>query len=208
MTSAPAYQGTAGECEFDAEYYACTGNNYRQRTEFVLANLWRAAYIRTALNPGTVLDAGGGMGLLMERLQNWGCGAIGLEISHYAILESPPVVQRCFVQGSMAELPFASDAVETVASVNVLEHLWPEDVTQALRECARVARQSMYLEITVLEDASVIHRDPTHRTKLRAREWLQLLRETLPDWRSLRGLHVPYYKNGIFILTRSREALT
>jgi SAM-dependent methyltransferase len=201
--SATTAQSTAGECEFDADYYARNGNNYRDRLEFVLANFWRAAYIRLALDPHTALDAGGGMGLLVERLQGWGCGTYGLEISHYAILQSPAPVARAFVQGSMVELPFADAEVETVASVNVLEHLWPAEVPQALRECARVAQRSMYLEITVLEDAGVIHRDPTHRTKLRATEWLQLLRQTLPEWRCQRGLHVPYYKNGIYLLTRS-----
>jgi len=195
---------TASGCsEYDAEYYASNHNNYRERLEFVVANLWRAAYIRAALHPVTVLDAGGGMGLLVERLRGWGCGAVGLEISHYAIMQCPDAVRRAFVQGSMADLPFRDGAVEAVASVNVLEHLWPERVPAALRECARVARRSMYLEITVLEDAGVIPRDPTHRSKLRANEWLQLLRRVLPDWQARRGLRVPYYKNGIFILTRS-----
>lgn len=195
-------QPADGRCEFDAEYYTRTGNNYRDRLEFALANHWRAVYVRAALHPRSALDAGGGMGLLVERLRRWGCEAYGLELSHYAILQSPEPVRRCFVQGSMVDLPFATGAVEALASVNVLEHLWPADVAQALRECARVARQSMYLEITVLEDAGVIHRDPTHRTKLRAAEWLQLMRQTLPGWRCRRGLHVPYYKNGIFLLHR------
>ncbi|MHB0876098.1 MAG: class I SAM-dependent methyltransferase [Anaerolineae bacterium] len=208
MSVVDAARNADGECEFDADYYARTGNNYRQRLEFVIANFWRAAYIRLALGPRTALDAGGGMGLLVERLQAWGCGTTGLEISHYAILQSPPAVRRSFVQGSMVGLPFADGVVETVASVNVFEHLWPADVPAALRECARVAGRSMYLEITVIEDAGVIHRDPTHRTKLRAAEWLQLMRQTLPGWRARRGLHVPYYKNGIFILTKGQEALT
>jgi len=208
MASLPESSRGAEHCEFDAEYYASNRDNYRERFEFVAANLWRAAYIRAALAPRSVLDAGGGMGLLVERLQKWGCRTVGLEISHYAILQCPPDVRRAFVQGSMVTLPFAAGAVDTVASVNVLEHLWPAQVADALCECARVASRSMYLEITVLEDAGVIHRDPTHRTKLHANEWLQLLRRVLPEWHSTRGLRVPHYKNGIFILTRRQGVLT
>lgn len=201
--TAPSSRATTDSGHYDAAYYAENNNNYRQRFEFVIANLWRALYIRFALHPRSLVDAGGGMGLLVERLRRWGCGALGLEVSHYAIRQAPPEVARAFAQGSITALPFADASLDAVVSVNVFEHLVPDEVPGALRECARVARDGMYLEITVLEDASVIHRDPTHHTKLRANDWLALMQRTLPDWRASRGLRVPRYKNGIFILTRT-----
>lgn len=206
MTARATSEPAPSSGDYDEGYYTEMGNDYRTRLEFRLANFWRAVYIRLALHPGSVLDAGGGMGLLVERLRRWGCRAFGLELSHYAISRCPQETLHAFVQGSITALPFPGRAFDALASVNVFEHLEPEAVPQALRECARVARHGMYLEITVLEDAGVIHRDPTHRTKLRAREWLRLLRESLPGWQVRRGLHVPHYKNGIFILTHGREA--
>jgi SAM-dependent methyltransferase len=142
------------------------------------------------------------MGLLVERLQSWGKAARGLEISRYAITQAPDPVRRSFVQGSLVDLPFPDGAFDAVVSVNVMEHLEPKDVGQALRECARVARRGLYHEITVLEDCTVIHRDPTHRTKLCAQAWLELMAQELPGWDPRRGFHVPRYKNGIFLLTR------
>jgi len=194
--------------EYDQGYYQSNHNNYRDRLEFKVAALWRSAYIRYGFRPRSVLDVGGGMGLLVERLQSWGYAAQGLELSRYAITQAPEPVRRSFVQGSMTALPYPDASFDVVASVNVLEHLPPEDVPQALAECARVARLGVYHEITVLEDVTVIHRDPTHRTKLAARDWLALFRRQLPQWHSRRGLWFPRYKNGIFLLTRRPEGLT
>ncbi len=193
---------------YDESYYQSNHNNYRDRLEFRLANLWRAAYIRLGFHPRSVLDVGGGMGLLVERLQGWGVEAKGLELSRYAIAQAPGDVRRCFVQGSLIDLPYDDGAFDLVASVNVMEHLDPAEVSRAVAECARVARLGIYHEITVLEDVTVIHRDPTHRSKLAAREWLHLFEDQLPGWGARRGLWVPRYKNGIFLLTRRAEGLT
>ena len=201
-TTRPVEDGQTNACEYDAGYYA-HGNNYRERFEFRLANLWRAAYIALALGPGSILDVGGGMGLLVEQLLSWGREALGLELSRYAITQAPASVRRAFVQGNLTALPFPDHSFDAVVSVNVLEHLAGNDVTAAVRECARVARHGMYHEITVLEDRGVIHRDPTHRTKLTAKDWLHLLTSDLPDWRISRGPRVPYYKNGIFVAISS-----
>mgnify|MGYP005851955511 CR=1 FL=1 len=195
-------------CQYDAQYYQDMRNNYRDRLEFRLANLWRAAYILLSLRPKTVLDVGGGMGLLIERLRSWGREAAGLELSRYAIAQAPPEVRDRFAQGDLTALPFSDRAFDVVASVNVLEHLEGTAVTAALRECARVAHRGMYHEITVLEDRGVIHRDPTHRTKLSASQWLYRLAGDLPAWKVRRGLRLPRYKNGIFIADRGQEGLT
>ncbi len=197
-----------GVGDYDADYYRLNRNNYRDRFEFRLANLWRALYVRAAFRPTTVLDVGGGMGLLVERLLGWGCRARGVELSHYAITQAPEPVRRCFIQGTMSALPFPDRSFDVVVSVNVMEHLDPDSVRPALRECARVARRGMYHEITVLEDRTVIHRDSTHHTKLTAAAWLGLLSDSLPGWAPRRGLHIPIYKNGIFVLKRTPEALT
>jgi len=194
-----------GEGEYDAAYYRELGNNYRQRLEFCLANLWRAAYVAGVLRPASVLDVGGGMGLLVEQLRAWGFPTMGLELSRYAITQAPDHVQRAFVQGSLMALPFPDAAFDVVVSVNVLEHMYPSQVAGALAECARVARRGLYHEITVLEDSGVIHRDPTHRSKWPASEWLRLLGEAHPGWWARRGPVVPRFKNGIFLLTRADE---
>lgn len=190
---------------YDEAYYRENGNNYRDRLEFRLANLWRAVYIRYGFDPTSVLDVGGGMGLLVERLQGWGVAAQGLELSRYAICQAPEAVRCCFVQGSLIELPYEDGAFDVVASVNVMEHMSPDEVSRAVAECARVARRGIYHEITVLEDVTVIHRDPTHQTKFTAPDWLELFRDRLPQWEAKRGLWFPRYKNGIFLLRRRQE---
>ena len=100
-------QQRPAKCEYDAAYYDEIGNNYRERLEFRLANLWRAAYVSAALRPVSVLDVGGGMGLLVEQLRAWGQDALGLELSRYAITQAPGDVRRAFIQGTVTALPFA-----------------------------------------------------------------------------------------------------
>lgn len=203
MTPAPQAGSLPASCpQYDESYYRHNRNNYRERLEFRLANFWRAAYVELCFRPTSVLDAGGGMGLLVERLRSWGRAALGLELSRYAITQAPDPVRCRFVQGSLVSLPFPDRSFDAVVSVNVLEHLEPGEVAAALRECARVARKGILHEITVLEDRNVIHRDPTHRTKLSAAAWLEVLGNELPDWRPRRGPHVPRFKNGIFVLRR------
>ncbi|NPV07614.1 MAG: class I SAM-dependent methyltransferase [Anaerolineae bacterium] len=198
----PAGSLSASRVLYDESYYRDNRNNYRERLEFRVANFWRAAYVELCFRPASVLDAGGGMGLLVERLRSWGRAALGLELSRYAITQAPDSVRRCFVQGSLVSLPFADRSFDVVVSVNVLEHLEPGEVAGALRECARVARKGIFHEITVLEDRDVIHRDPTHRTKLSAAAWLEVLGNELPGWQPRRGLHIPRFKNGVFVLRR------
>ena len=200
--------GNTNRCPYDAAFYANTGNNYRERLEFVLANAWRAAYILLLLRPRTILDIGGGMGLLVERFQSWGRRALGLEISHYAITQAPQTVRQSFVQADATSLPFADHSFDVVVSVNVLEHLPLPQAEAAMQECSRVARRGMYHEITVLEDRGVIHRDPTHCTKMAAHAWRRFLSGTLQQWEVRRGIHIPRYKNGIFVIKKRGEALT
>jgi SAM-dependent methyltransferase len=184
---------------YDASYYQETGNNYRGRLEFRLANLWRALLICAWLRPATALDVGGGMGLLVEALRGLGCSAFGLELSLYAIAQAPPAIRRSFCQADALALPFADGTFDLAASVNVLEHIPAPRLPLVLKECARVARRGLYLEVTTLEDRGAIHRDPTHCTKISASGWAQLLSQALPDWRIWQPFRLPRFKNGVFV---------
>ncbi len=95
--------------------------------------------------PGaTALDAGCGDGMLALQLAKKGVRVTGVDLSAPNIDFAKKQAQELglevdFLQGDVAELPFADRSFDYVVSSHVLEHL--PDVQQGAREIARVTRR-------------------------------------------------------------------
>lgn len=87
-----------------------------------------------------------------------------------------------------------------VTTTSVLEHIHKKEIPLAIKECARVAKKGKYHEIAVLEDRTTVNKDPTHVSKYKASWWLEQFKDKLKGWRVKRGLTIPIFKNGIFLL--------
>lgn len=123
--------GIRDEEYYGAHYYACGLGLPYERNEIWLRQFRGvAARIVEDLSPGSVLDAGCAIGLLVECLVERGVDAEGVDISSYAIGQAyEPIRDRCRV-GSILE-PFGR-RYDLIVSIEVLEHLRPHDAEAAV----------------------------------------------------------------------------
>ena len=186
---------------YDKDYYQKTGNEYRRYFRHQLVAWARALYIKFLFNPKTVLDLGCGMGNLVEMLRRLDIKAYGVDISEYALSQTPEKLKQFCHQGDVLKMSYQNKEFDVVTTVNILEHIKPADVDKFIVKCARIAKRGIYQEVTVLEDKVAIDADPTHCSKY-ARDWWLKKFSKLKGWRVKKGPSIPVFKNGIFLLWR------
>ncbi len=129
---------------YDREYYqvgkGIYAHNLFRLFEKPVAFL-RALMVKLFIKPEKVLDIGCGLGYFVHYLRLLGIEAHGVEISEYALREAIPQVRSYIKKGDIRKLPYKDDAFDLVTTFNVLEHVHPDDVRQALVECKRVSRK-------------------------------------------------------------------
>lgn len=129
-----------GNTAYDAFYYRhCVGGDaYTRDRSWLAFNAGIADRIVADINPRRVLDAGCGLGLLVEKLRERGVDADGIDISDYIIGRVHSSVSRYCRQGSISEdLPATYDLI---VSLEVLEHLPAEDAARTIANlCAHAA---------------------------------------------------------------------
>lgn len=97
--------------------------------------LWKNFDFRTSL------DVGCALGFLVEALRELGADARGSDISADAISLASPAVRPFLSQGDLSKgLPFGDGQFDLISSFEILEHIPPERVPEALKELARVCR--------------------------------------------------------------------
>lgn len=95
------------------------------------------ALVRRYGTSGSVLECGCGTGLLLERFLDFATEARGIDLSP-GMLESAKARGLDVCEGSVTELPFASDTFDVTCSFKVLAHV--PDLPRALHEMARVTK--------------------------------------------------------------------
>jgi 2-polyprenyl-3-methyl-5-hydroxy-6-metoxy-1,4-benzoquinol methylase len=104
--------------------------------------LWKNFEFRTSL------DVGCALGFVVEALRELGVEARGSDISADAISLANPSVRGFLSQGDLSQgLAFEDGQFDLVSAFEILEHLPPERVPQALRELARISRG--YVLVTI-----------------------------------------------------------
>jgi SAM-dependent methyltransferase len=128
-----------GESAYDAFYYQhCCGAPY-VRNEAWLAFFGRIAdRIVSDIRPRRVLDAGCGMGFLVESLRARDVQAFGIDLSSYAISQVHESVRSFCSQGSITdEFP---DQYDLIVSIEVLEHMSASAAERAVENmCSHTA---------------------------------------------------------------------
>lgn len=107
---------------FDAIYYA-TGCGQPYRRDEVWLGFFGgvAERIVAEIGPGSALDAGCALGLLVEQLRARGVDAEGVDISEFAIASAHESVRKHVRVGSVAE-PFVR-RYDLIVCIEVLEHM-------------------------------------------------------------------------------------
>ncbi len=118
---------------------------------------------------GSVLDVGCGFGALVRSVLRVGIDARGVDVSDVPIQHANSLAPGRFQTGSILHLPCADNSFDTVVCTDCLEHLAPEDVPRALQELARVARRSVFIIVSTVQD-----RDATWHLTVKDRDWWEL----------------------------------
>jgi ubiquinone/menaquinone biosynthesis C-methylase UbiE len=168
---------------------------------------------RGRVEPGQrVLDVGTGRGEIALNCASLGADAVGidyadpaLDVAQEALRAYPPDVRRrCrFVAMDAKHLDFADETFDRIFMLDVVEHLYPEELQLALREARRVMKPGALL---------VIHTEPNRNyvdlaLPLYASRWLHWLAE--PVVVRLTGSRVPFsaYRDAMHINEQSPASL-
>ena len=128
---------------FDGYYFAhgC-GRPYARDAEWQAHFAGIADAIVRELQPGSVLDVGCAIGLLVEALRLRGVEAYGVDVSEYAISQVHPSI-RDFCRLGLATESFGR-RYDLIVCIEVLEHLPPEQAQAAVANFCRHADRVLF----------------------------------------------------------------
>tara|TARA_R110000851_G_scaffold78207_2_gene172493 strand:+ start:5786 stop:6382 length:597 start_codon:yes stop_codon:yes gene_type:complete len=146
---------------------------------------WGRAFYNAIEDLGvkTILDVGCGSGAFCLDMVTIfeATHAYGIDVASVSLdLVPKNHPDLTFFDGSATKLPLQDDAVEWVASFDVLEHIQPEDVDQVLDEITRVSTKGLLLTISHRLSNEIVNGENLHATvqplswwqaKLESRGW-------------------------------------
>jgi SAM-dependent methyltransferase len=133
------------DCQGDfygSDYYQGTPGEHSSSILYVddLDKITLAQLFRTCLGPGRVLEVGCAMGLLVRQLVAFGIDAQGVDFSDYCIRRAPPEVAGRLQRMDLLDLRLEPDQFDCLLVLDVLEHLPPQLVPQALTGLCRILK--------------------------------------------------------------------
>jgi len=99
-----------------------------------------AALLVTSFAPRAALEVGCATGLLVKALRGYGVAAEGFDFSQWCIDHADPQVRGLVRWGDVLQLEPAAAGCDLVLALDVLEHLPPEKVPQAIGNLAAALR--------------------------------------------------------------------
>lgn len=152
---------------YDARYYATRLGEPCHRASATWHSFFdrAAAAIVAELAPRTVLDAGCGIGLLVEKLRDRGVAAWGVDISRYAVEQVRDDIRPYVSVASITE-DFGRH-YDLIVCIEVVEHLPPEEATDAIVNIA--AHTNSVLFSSTPSD----FREPTHVNVRPTEHWVE-----------------------------------
>ncbi len=144
--------GSVPSTLYDEQYFLHVCEGYEEFLSGEGAYLSRRlaeALAVAGIAPGMrVLDVGCGRGEILYRTTSLGARAYGIDYAQAAVRLSRKVAQRAERQGKRIDvyqasalyLPFVDASFDRVLMLDIVEHLYPSELTMALAEARRVLR--------------------------------------------------------------------
>lgn len=120
-----------------------------------------------------VLDVGCAKGFLVKDLREAlpGLEVYGLDISDYALCESPPEVAPFLLKGDCRNLPYEDSSFDLVLAINTVHNLPLNDCKRSLSEIQRVSKGNAFVQVDAYR--SEAERELFEHWMLTAQTWLQ-----------------------------------
>ncbi|HJQ41767.1 MAG TPA: class I SAM-dependent methyltransferase [Jatrophihabitantaceae bacterium] len=140
-----------------------------------------------------VLEVGCGEGYGTALIASTAASVVGIDYDALAITHSARTYSGAhFLRANLAALPIASQSVDVVATLQVIEHVWNHG--EFVRECLRVLRPGGLLLVTTpnrltFSPDSDVPLNPFHTREFTADELSHLLTRNGFEIESVNGLH-------------------
>jgi len=127
----------------------------------------------------SILDVGCAQGIAVQRYQEKGKDAYGIDVAPTAIeLSKERKIKNCFV-ASATKIPFDDSFFDVVTTSDVLEHLTIEDVPLAIKEMIRVSKRLIFLRVSKFPENN--------------RTWINKIQYKYPNIENLHLTIKPYH---------------
>jgi len=104
----------------------------------------------------TILVGGCSFGFLVMMLRDKGYEAKGIDIAEYAIKNAPAKVKPYLKLMNIKKIEYPDNHFDLVALFDVMEHLYLEEIKQAIKEINRIANKRILIRIpTPYHDAEI-----------------------------------------------------
>jgi len=165
------------EAQFDRDYFSWNGigqaKGYRGHYADFPENIKFADYIKN-LNPESVLEVGCAYGFLVKRLNDAEIPTKGCDVSSFAYKMR---VTNDTQIASVLALPYKDKEFDLVVTIELLEHIKPVDIEQALKELARVSRRGVFWIAYKEVDDLFQTKDITHINIMPYQWWVDKVKE-------------------------------
>ena len=135
--------------EYTEEYYLTRCGGYKEylKDEMPLRHKQALKYLNPLIGE-VVLDIGCGRGELIQKCNENGCRAVGIDYSPVAAKLSKKIGnQATIIQASATALPFRHEVFDKILMLDIVEHLSMDDLLQSLCEARRVLKNSGHIII-------------------------------------------------------------
>ena len=110
-------------------------------------------------NPRNLLDCGCGRGTFVAYARDIGIEAYGFDFSKWAIYNHYPRCENSWLQvADVRYIPFKDNSFDLVVALDLMEHIYIDDVDQVISEIFRVCKKYAFFEIATSERGFIIRR--------------------------------------------------
>ncbi len=190
------------------EYPLAYTESFLGKTLQNLANMYRAFWIKTFINPKNCLDIGCGNGSLIKYLRKLDIEAYGIEISKYALEVADKELKPYIKYGDITKIPYKDESFDLVLSFDVLEHIERSKLKKSLEESIRVSKKWILHKIYTKENhwVNITHGDDfSHISVFRQSFWNHMFRVFENVIIVRKFFKLPSFFESLFLLKKKSE---